>query len=233
MSHYIAVLIPESGGGWAVLFPDIPGCASQGETLDETIAMATDALAGHLAVARDYGDKILEPRSLDDIKADKDWCSENDVRWDKAMAVPIMVRPPLGRPERVTISMDSNILREIDAYAEKRDLTRSAVLTAGAELLLGGSFTSTAGSASEMTDDELREIIRDEFDRLNAPGEFDKLSKEQQLQFVTLLAERLPEPQPIEETKRSKRKKVLRHSATGEFVSREDAVTGGRRRKKA
>lgn len=148
MAHYIAVLVPERSGGWAVLFPDAPGCATQGETLDEAIAMASDALAGHLAVARDYGDAIPEPRSLDDIKADKEWCRHNDVAWSRAMAVPIMVRPPLGRPERVTISMDSNILREIDAYAEKRDLTRSAVLAAGAELLLGRGI---AGSTSEAT----------------------------------------------------------------------------------
>lgn len=137
MAHYIAVLVPERGGGWAVLFPDIPGCASQGETLDEAIAMASDALAGHLAVARDYGDPIPMPRSVDDIRADEAWRSENKVQWNKAMVAPILVRPPLGKPERVTISMDSNILREIDAYAEKRDLTRSAVLVAGAELLLG------------------------------------------------------------------------------------------------
>lgn len=137
MAHYIAVLVPERSGGWAVLFPDLPGCASQGETLDEAVAMATDALAGHLAVARDYGDIIPPPRSVDEIRSDDAWCSENKVQWSKAMVSPILVRPPLGRPERVTISMDSNILREIDAYAEKRDLTRSAVLTAGAELLLG------------------------------------------------------------------------------------------------
>jgi hypothetical protein len=88
-------------------------------------------------VARDYGDAIPAPRSADDIRSDQAWCEENSVQWNKAMVVPVLVRPPLGRPERVTISMDSNILREIDAYAEKRDLTRSAVLSAGAELLLG------------------------------------------------------------------------------------------------
>ena len=38
MEHYIAVLVPERSGGWTVLFPDLPGCASQGETPDEAIA---------------------------------------------------------------------------------------------------------------------------------------------------------------------------------------------------
>jgi len=232
MAHYIAVLVPERSGGWTILFPDLPGCASQGETLDEAIAMATDALAGHLAVARDYGDEIPAPRSLDDIRSDKEWCSENNVQWGRAMVAPILVRTPLSRPERVTISMDSNILREIDAYAERRDLTRSAVLTAGAELLLGRNIALAPSPASEMTDDEFREIVRDEFDRLSRPGEFDKLWKEQQLQFVIQLAERLPSPHSLKETA-PKRYKVQRYSDAGELVSRGDPMTGRRRRKKS
>lgn len=134
--HYIAVLVPERKG-WSVLFPDLPGCATQGESLEEAVSMAADALGGHLAVARDYGDEVPAPRSFEEIKADQGWCAENGVQWGKAIVAPIMARPPLGKPERVTISVDSNILREIDAFAKKRGQTRSSVLTAGAEVLLG------------------------------------------------------------------------------------------------
>lgn len=137
MRHYIAVLIPEADGGWSVLFPDLPGCATQGETLDEAIAMAGDALAGHLAVMEDYGDAIPVARSLEAIRADTDWCAAHDVTWGEVLAAPILARAPIGKPERVTISLDSNVLRAIDAYAEKMGHTRSTVLTAGAELLLG------------------------------------------------------------------------------------------------
>lgn len=136
MRHYIAVLIPEKEG-WSVLFPDLPGCATQGDTLDEAMDMAVDALAGHIAVMREFGDKVPAARSLDEVKADKTWCEENEVVWGKAMAAPIMVRPPLGKPERVTISMDSNVLRALDTFARKRGQTRSSVLTAAAEILLG------------------------------------------------------------------------------------------------
>jgi predicted RNase H-like HicB family nuclease/predicted transcriptional regulator len=151
--HYIAVLIPERKG-WSVLFPDLPGCATQGESLDEAVSMAADALGGHLAVARDYGDEVPAPRSLEDIKADEAWCAENGVQWGKAMAAPILVRPPLGKPERVTISVDSNILREIDAFAEKRGQTRSSVLAAGAELLLGRDGGRTRRQALQAVAEE-------------------------------------------------------------------------------
>lgn len=137
MAHYIAVFVPERAGGWSVLFRDLPGCATQGEDLGEAIENAADALAGHVAVARDFGDALPEPSTLEEIRADKAWCTEHGITWGAAMAAPISVRPPLGKPERVTISLDSNVLRAIDGYAAKRNLTRSAALSAGAEILLG------------------------------------------------------------------------------------------------
>ena len=137
MAHYIAVFVPERAGGWSVLFRDLPGCATQGEDLGEAIENAADALAGHVAVARDFGDALPGPSTLEEIRTDRAWCTEHGITWGAAMAAPISVRPPIGKPERVTISLDSNVLRAIDGYAAKRNLTRSAALSAGAEILLG------------------------------------------------------------------------------------------------
>lgn len=39
----------EQGGFWTEC-PDLPGCLSQGETIEETLAMMTDAIRGHLTV---------------------------------------------------------------------------------------------------------------------------------------------------------------------------------------
>jgi predicted RNase H-like HicB family nuclease len=136
MRHYIAILITEDEGGWSVVFPDFPGCATQGETVDEAIEMAHDALAGHVASKQAHGEKLPEPRTLEQIKADVGFAKEYGFPWSKAMAAPIALRPPLGRPERVTVSLDSNFLIALDAYAERKNLTRSAALTAGGELLM-------------------------------------------------------------------------------------------------
>lgn len=48
---FTAILHPdiEQGGYWAEC-PDLPGCLSQGETVEETLAMVHDAIRGHLAV---------------------------------------------------------------------------------------------------------------------------------------------------------------------------------------
>src|SRR5690349_4004216 len=136
MRHYIAVLVAEDDGGWSVLFPDFPGCATQGETMDEALEMAHEALAGHVASMLAHGDTLPNPRSLEQIKADPRFAKEYGFRWSEAMAAPIALRPPLGRPERVTVSLDSNFLTALDAYAERKSLTRSAAITAAGELLM-------------------------------------------------------------------------------------------------
>jgi len=53
----------EEGGGYAIIFPDLPGCRSDGATPVEAIENGRDALASWLEVAREFGDKIPSPFS--------------------------------------------------------------------------------------------------------------------------------------------------------------------------
>jgi len=50
-SKYIVILHAdtEDGGYWAE-YPDIPGCASQGDTIEETLTMIKDAIAGCIQI---------------------------------------------------------------------------------------------------------------------------------------------------------------------------------------
>ena len=41
--EYSIDIIADPDGGYVALFPDLPGCGTQGETLEETIAMAKEA----------------------------------------------------------------------------------------------------------------------------------------------------------------------------------------------
>ena len=56
-------LSPDEGGGFAISFPDLPGCCSDGSTPEDAIENGRDALASWLAVARASGDKVPEPFS--------------------------------------------------------------------------------------------------------------------------------------------------------------------------
>jgi antitoxin HicB len=60
--QYRLILTPEPEGGYTVKVPAIRGCITYGETLEEAIEMAKDAIEGCLAVLQEEG----EPLPADD-----------------------------------------------------------------------------------------------------------------------------------------------------------------------
>jgi len=44
MTHYVAIVEEEEGKAVGVWFPDLPGCISAGDTLDEAVTNAAEAL---------------------------------------------------------------------------------------------------------------------------------------------------------------------------------------------
>lgn len=53
----IRPLSKDEGGDYAIFFPDLPGCRSDGATPEEAIENGRDALRSWLAVAQEFGDK--------------------------------------------------------------------------------------------------------------------------------------------------------------------------------
>ncbi|MCL6626019.1 MAG: type II toxin-antitoxin system HicB family antitoxin [Alicyclobacillus shizuokensis] len=56
------------GGGISVEFPDLPGCLTCGDTQEEALRMAKDALALHLFGMEEDGDSIPEPSSIFELR---------------------------------------------------------------------------------------------------------------------------------------------------------------------
>ncbi|GHT56444.1 hypothetical protein FACS1894109_05390 [Spirochaetia bacterium] len=48
MRTYVAHIWQDTNGTYSVEFPDLPGCYTWGETLEEAQAMAKEALTGYL-----------------------------------------------------------------------------------------------------------------------------------------------------------------------------------------
>jgi len=61
-------LISEDGIGlYMAIFPDLPGCMTDGISIVDTIAHASEALHGCVETMMDYNLKIPEPSKLNDI----------------------------------------------------------------------------------------------------------------------------------------------------------------------
>jgi antitoxin HicB len=64
MARYTVLLYPEEGG-YSVLVPSLPGCVTQGDTVDEALAMARDAIelyvSGLIEDGEDVPDEDVPP----------------------------------------------------------------------------------------------------------------------------------------------------------------------------
>ncbi|MBI2865609.1 MAG: type II toxin-antitoxin system HicB family antitoxin [Chloroflexi bacterium] len=63
MRRYTVFLTPdEEEGGYVASVPALPGCHTQGESLDEALSNAREAIEGYIETLRDLGRPIPEER---------------------------------------------------------------------------------------------------------------------------------------------------------------------------
>jgi antitoxin HicB len=59
MARYtVLVEFDPEGPGYVVSVPTLPGCFTQGGTVDEALTRAREAIAGHVAALRDIGEPV-------------------------------------------------------------------------------------------------------------------------------------------------------------------------------
>ena len=67
---YPAILYPfsDGSGGYVVEFPDLPGCVTEGRTLEEAVMMGTDAASGWILDELEEGNSIPEASDYSEIQ---------------------------------------------------------------------------------------------------------------------------------------------------------------------
>ena len=60
--NYTVIFEPAEEGGFIVHVPALPGCHTQGETLDEAYRMAQDAILGYIETLRDLKEEIPQEK---------------------------------------------------------------------------------------------------------------------------------------------------------------------------
>lgn len=114
--------------GISVEFPDLPGCLTCGDTNEEAIEMAKEAMGLHLYGMEKDSDSIPEPSVIKDIKID-----------DNQVIVLIEVWMPLVRDEieNHSIKKTLTIPQWLDEIARDKNVNFSRVLQDALKDLLG------------------------------------------------------------------------------------------------
>lgn len=72
MARYYPAIVEAASDGYSVFFPDAPGCASAGETLQQAAQNAEQALQAHITLSQEHGEELPVPSELDDAAIDAD-----------------------------------------------------------------------------------------------------------------------------------------------------------------
>jgi predicted RNase H-like HicB family nuclease len=89
MAHYIAI-IEDAGPDRAVgvWFPDLPGCTSAGDDIDEALRNAPEAL--YAEALQEDGRRLQRARTLSELKADP--ATADDVRDNMVALIELRTR---------------------------------------------------------------------------------------------------------------------------------------------
>ncbi len=63
MKEY-AVIYEKGNNVWGAYVPDLPGCTSMGDTLDDVKQNIQEAITGYIKNLREYGEPVPEPASV-------------------------------------------------------------------------------------------------------------------------------------------------------------------------
>lgn len=126
MKFIIAIEPGTETTAWGVVVPDLPGCFSAGDSLDEAIDNAREAIDFHCATLIEDGGEVPAPRPLAEHRADPDFAG-----WIWAV-VEVPVERYFGPAEKINITLPRLLLAKIDDYAKAHGATRSGFLAEAA-----------------------------------------------------------------------------------------------------
>ncbi|SAK75894.1 hypothetical protein AWB77_03500 [Caballeronia fortuita] len=108
---------------YGVTVPNVPGVFSAGDTIDEAIQNAREAIFFHIeTIVEDGGEVDIQSRSIEELIVDSDFAG---AIW---AYVEVDLSKLDSRPERINISLPRFVLHKIDSYVEARHETRSGFL---------------------------------------------------------------------------------------------------------
>ncbi|MBI4333380.1 MAG: type II toxin-antitoxin system HicB family antitoxin [Chloroflexi bacterium] len=86
MEEYTVIIYPAEERGYWAKVPSMPGCYSQGETIDETQANVREAIESHIMALREQGEEIPREELRPIITSSKVEVAVWSEEWRRPMA---------------------------------------------------------------------------------------------------------------------------------------------------
>jgi predicted RNase H-like HicB family nuclease len=126
MKFAIAIEAGTEDTAFGVVVPDLPGCFSSGDTVEEAYDNAVEAIEAHVEVLAEEGKNIPVPTPLSVLQKDREFRG-----WIWGM-VDVPIEKLFGPAEKINITVPALVLKQIDTFAAGSHKTRSGFLTEAA-----------------------------------------------------------------------------------------------------
>jgi len=111
---------------YSVTVPDLPGCFGAGDSFDEAVEDARQAIDAHCEQLAQDNEDIPAPSLFEDLRGREEFA---DAVW---VVVDVDVSDYMGKAEKINITVPARVLSRIDNYASQHGQSRSGFLTQAA-----------------------------------------------------------------------------------------------------
>ena len=122
MKYPIAIELGDDTHAFSVIVPDLEGCFSAGDTMEEAIDNAKEAIELWLETVIDDGGAVPMAQDISTHQKNVDY---KNLAW---AIVPVDLASLSDKVERVNITLPARVLRRIDADAKAVGETRSGYI---------------------------------------------------------------------------------------------------------
>ena len=116
---YPVVIHQEEDSAYGVTVPDLPGCFSAGDSLEEAISNTAEAIDLHLETLVEDGEEIPQASRLDELTHQEEYSGGV---W---FMIDIDVTKYLGRIDRINITLPHLLVTRIDKAVSENKLFKS------------------------------------------------------------------------------------------------------------
>jgi predicted RNase H-like HicB family nuclease len=111
---------------FGVVVPDLPGCFSAGDTVEEAFDNVREAITTHCEILSENGKEIPDPKPM------SAWQTDREYRGWTWGIVDVPIERFFGPAEKINITVPGRLLKQIDDFAKSHGQTRSGFLTSAA-----------------------------------------------------------------------------------------------------
>jgi predicted RNase H-like HicB family nuclease len=120
--RYPVVIHKDKSSDYGVTVPDLPGCFSAGDTLEDAMTQAVEAIECHLEGLLFDGDAIPEAQSVELHRKNRDFASGT---W---ALVTVDLSKLASKAKRINITLPERVLALVDEQAKREGESRSGLL---------------------------------------------------------------------------------------------------------